>query len=108
MLVAGPRGMGKTRLAAELAAEVHRDCGAVRYASSADAPEAARALLAGAREAPRPTLLVLDDVDRGRGELRDALGELVDDLAGLPALMLATAEDPSARAGAGRRGDADP
>ena len=35
VLIAGGRGMGKTRLAAELAGEVHRDRGVVRYASGA-------------------------------------------------------------------------
>jgi WD40 repeat protein/DNA-binding SARP family transcriptional activator len=94
VLVAGPGGMGKTRLAAELAGEVHRDGGAVHYASGGDSPDAAHALPAGVRGARRPTLLVVDDVDRGGGELRNALRELVDGLAGLPVLVLATAEEP--------------
>ena len=99
MLVAGARGIGKTRLAAEVAREVHRDRGAVLYASGAGAPETALAALAGARVARRPTLLVLDDVDRAGEEVRAALGELVDALPALPVLVLAAAEDAGPVAG---------
>jgi Bacterial transcriptional activator domain len=45
VLVVGPGGMGTTRLAAELAGEVHRDRGVVHYVSGADSPDAAHALL---------------------------------------------------------------
>ena len=67
-LVVGERGIGKTRLAAELAAELHRDRATVLYASGAGAPETARAVLASARAARRPTLVVIDDVDRAGDE----------------------------------------
>jgi len=99
VLVAGPRGMGKTRLAAELAGEVHRDRGAVLYASGAGAPETTLAALASARVARRPTLLVLDDVDRAGEEVGAALGELVGALAARPVLVLATTEDAGLPAG---------
>ena len=52
-----------------------------------------------ARVARRPTLLVLDDVDRAGAEVRTALGELVGGLAALPVLVLATAEDAGLAAG---------
>jgi transcriptional activator/AAA ATPase-like protein len=94
VLIAGPGGMGKTRLAAELAGDVNRDRGAVLSASGAGVPETALEVLAGARVARRPTLLVLDDVDRAGREVWTALGELVGALAGLPVLVVATAEDP--------------
>ena len=81
--------------------EVHRDRGAVLYASGAGAPEAALAALASARVARRPTLLVLDDVDRAGEEAWTALGELVDGLAALPVLVVATAEDAGLAAGLG-------
>jgi WD40 repeat protein/DNA-binding SARP family transcriptional activator len=93
VLVVGARGMGKTRLAAELGGEVHRDRGAVLYASGAGAPATTLAALASARVARRPTLLVLDDVDRAGEEFRAALGELVDGLATLPVLVVAMTED---------------
>ena len=93
VLVAGARGIGKTRLAAELAREVQRDGGTVRYVSCAGPPDAMGAALAHARGARRPTLLVVDDLDRAGEEIRAALGEL--GLAALPVLVLATAADPA-------------
>ena len=93
VLVAGARGIGKTRLAAELAAEVHRDGAALLYASGAGAPGAARAAFERAAAARRPTLLVLDDLDRAGDEVRAALGQLVDGLAALPLLVVAIAEE---------------
>jgi DNA-binding SARP family transcriptional activator/WD40 repeat protein len=93
VLVAGAQGMGKTRLAAELAGDLRRDGGEVLYLSGASEPAAARAALAHARGSRRPTLLVFDDIDRAGEEQLGALGELVEQLAGLPVLVLATAED---------------
>ena len=63
VLVAGAQGIGKTRLAAELAAEVHREGGEVLYAAGADALERA---VAAVRAARRPTLFVLDDLPGSR------------------------------------------
>jgi WD40 repeat protein/DNA-binding SARP family transcriptional activator len=91
VIMAG-RGMGKTRLAAELAAEVHRGRGAVRYASGAGAPEAARAALTDATSARRPTLLVLDDADQAPDDVRTALDDVARVVADLPVLVLATVE----------------
>jgi WD40 repeat protein/DNA-binding SARP family transcriptional activator len=95
VLVLGARGMGKTRLSAELAAEVLRAHGEVRYASGAGPPEVARGVLADALEAGRSTLVVLDDVDVADRELLAEVGEFVDRLAALPVLVLATAESPA-------------
>ncbi|MEP6954652.1 MAG: BTAD domain-containing putative transcriptional regulator [Solirubrobacteraceae bacterium] len=93
VLVVGGPGMGKTRLTAELAGEVHRDRGAVLYASGAGAPETALASLASARVAQRPTLLVLDDVDRAGEEVWAALGDLGGGLAALPVLVVAASQE---------------
>jgi WD40 repeat protein/DNA-binding SARP family transcriptional activator len=93
VLVAGIPGMGKTRLIAELAAEVHRDRAVVLYASGAGPPASAETALDAARAAQRPTLLVIDDIDRAGEALRAAIAGLGDRLATLPLLILATAED---------------
>src|SRR5215212_335713 len=98
VLVTGLRGIGKTRLAAALAREVHRDRGAVLYASGAGAPDAALAALARAGAAMRPTLLVLDDVDRADEAVLAALDELARRAPGLPVLVLAAAEEAQIRA----------
>jgi WD40 repeat protein/DNA-binding SARP family transcriptional activator len=98
VLVTGPRGIGKTRLAAALAGEVHRDRATVLHASGAGAPDAALAALTRAGAASRPTLLVLDDVDRVGEAVLGALDELAGRLAALPVLVLATAEDARLRA----------
>ncbi len=95
VLVVGARGMGKTRLAAELAGEVHRDRAIVLHASGAGDPAAGRAAISRAARARRPTLLVVDDVDRAGEEVGAALRGLVDGLEALPVLVLATAQaDP--------------
>ena len=69
VLIAGERGVGKTRLAAELAAEVLREGGAVLYVSASGSRAALSERLAAARSAGRATLLVLDDVGRATGGL---------------------------------------
>ena len=92
VLVLGARGMGKTRLAAELAGEVHRDRAIVLHASGAGDPGAGRAAISRAARARRPTLLVVDDLDRAGDEVGAALRELVEGLGALPVLVLATAQ----------------
>ena len=70
--LAGAYGMGKTRLAAELAAEVHRD-GAHGALRGRDRPGRGRA--GGDRahaRGRRPALLVVDDADRAPVEVRRA------------------------------------
>src|SRR3954452_6305240 len=57
-VLAGPAGIGKTRLAAELAAEVQAKGGRVVYASGAAAADAAREEIGSAR---RPILLVAEE-----------------------------------------------
>jgi WD40 repeat protein len=71
----------------------------VLYASGAGAPERALEVLADARVARRPTLLVLDDVDHAGDEVWAALGELVGTLAALPVLVATTAENAGLPAG---------
>ena len=61
VVLAGVGGIGKTRLAAELAAEVHRDGGLVLYASGAGSPRPRARSSSRRGSARRPTLLVVDD-----------------------------------------------
>jgi WD40 repeat protein len=97
--VAGGHGMGKTRLAAELASEAHRDGATVLYVRGARTPEAAPAAIAAAREAIGPTLLVLEDALDAGGDVRSALGRIAGELRSVAALMLVTGRDATALAG---------
>ena len=90
----GANGMGKTRLAAEIAGEAHREGASVLYAAGTGPPEAALAAIARTRETRRPALLVIDDADRAPADVRIALRDL--DLAVVPALVLATGQEAPA------------
>ena len=90
VVVTGEPGIGKTRLAAELAREVHRGGATVRYATGRERSEVV-ATLRHVREAPRPTFLVVDDADAGGGAIGE-LREFAPKLAAAPVLALATAE----------------
>jgi DNA-binding SARP family transcriptional activator/WD40 repeat protein len=80
-VITGPRGSGRTRLAAELAAQARRE--GARVAVGADA-------LAGIASSRRRTLLVLEDVAPAQAM---ELARLPDELAATPALVVATAID---------------
>ena len=94
LLVAGAPGIGKTRLAAELAAEVQRDGAQVLYASGAGSPQAARRVIEHARCARGPALLVVDDIDHAPGEVTAELQRVR--VGDRPLLVLTTAEDAPA------------
>jgi len=94
----GTYGMGKTRLAAELAGDAHREGAAVLYTPRDRPAEAALAILARARGTRRPSLIVVDDVDRAPAEVRAALRRLVPALDRVPALVLATGTQAAALA----------
>jgi DNA-binding SARP family transcriptional activator len=96
--VLGADGMGKTRLAAELAADVYRAGGGVRYVSGGGPLADVLAVLAEVREAARATLVVVDDAEQGGAEVATALARLVRTLAGLPVLVLVTGRDADALA----------
>jgi WD40 repeat protein/DNA-binding SARP family transcriptional activator len=91
--VAGGYGMGKTRLAAELAGEAHREGATVVYVAGAGSVEAALAALGRARAARDRALLVLDDADRTTAAVRGAALELA-----ASAFVLATGQEPAALA----------
>jgi len=88
--LAGRRGAGKTRLAAQIAGRAHAAQDAVIYASGSGCPDPLRSALRRAREASRATLLVIDDADRAEGAVLDGLCELAS-IGGL--LILITGEE---------------
>ena len=100
----GRNGIGRSRLAAELAGDVHRHGATVFYAAGAGPPADALGVLRGAREAGRPTLLVVDDVDRAGDEVLAELADLTRVLPTLPMLALATGERVDAITPAGGDG----
>jgi YVTN family beta-propeller protein len=76
-VVSGPEGIGKTRLAAEVAALAARDRAPVLYASRVGTHHGARSAIAAARDLDGPALLVLDDLEGVDPSDLEALGDLV-------------------------------
>jgi WD40 repeat protein/DNA-binding SARP family transcriptional activator len=87
--IAGAPGIGKTRLVAELADEVHRRGAGVLFASGKERGSAFLGTLARVREAMRPTLLVLDDADQTAGEVSRAITDWRGEGERVPVLVLA-------------------
>jgi WD40 repeat protein/class 3 adenylate cyclase len=97
LFVSGQAQIGKTRLAGEIAAHVHADGGAIRYAGPGGAATAmALSAIRGAREASTPTLLVLDDVDVAGLQVVEELEASLEALSGLPVLVLGLLRDGAA------------
>ncbi|HEV8251459.1 MAG TPA: protein kinase, partial [Gaiellaceae bacterium] len=89
-VVVGPRGIGKTHLAAALAREVAAEGALVSYARCVGRSESARAALAELGSTAQPTLLVLDDLDAADESLFQEVARTDGSLEGVPALVLAT------------------
>jgi WD40 repeat protein/DNA-binding SARP family transcriptional activator len=94
----GAYGMGKSRVAAEIAGEAHREGATVLYVAGTGPPEAALAGLSRARVMQRRTLVVVDDADRAPAEVRAELRSLAAALGHAPALVLATGQEAAALA----------
>jgi DNA-binding SARP family transcriptional activator len=88
----GRRGIGRSRLAAELAADAHRGGATVLYAAGSGPPDAALSALESASGAPCPTLLIVDDADLADEEVLARLADLTGVLHTKPVLALATGE----------------
>jgi WD40 repeat protein/DNA-binding SARP family transcriptional activator len=104
VVMTGTRGIGRSRLSAELATDAHRGGATVLYAAGAGPPDAALAALDCAREATSPTLLVFDDADRAGENVLAKLGDLTHVLPSMPVLALATGEHAEAFAPTGADG----
>jgi WD40 repeat protein/DNA-binding SARP family transcriptional activator/energy-coupling factor transporter ATP-binding protein EcfA2 len=89
----GPRGAGKTRLAAELARTAHRSGVTVLHCSGDGPADSILVALRRVREAARPTLLVIDDADRAGEGVQAEVGRLAPLLAGASALVVAIAAE---------------
>jgi WD40 repeat protein len=89
VVVRGEHGIGKTRLAAELAVEEHAAGAVVLYADGGADPDGASDVVSKARDETRPTLLVVEDADRAPRSVRVELEALAGGGSGTPLLVLA-------------------
>ncbi len=95
-LVSGRAGIGKTRLVAELAAELHQSGATVLYAAGSGAPEAALDAVRRAGESERPTLLVVDDAGDAPPAVLEAAAALAPKPREVPLLILGLHRDERA------------
>lgn len=86
VFICGPTGIGKTRLASELARRVLRDGAAVVYSSAS--ADSARSALRRVTESAGPTLFVLDHLDAATDETLHTVSELAEELADRPVLLV--------------------
>jgi hypothetical protein len=90
VVVAGEHGIGKTRLVAELAGEVHRaGCSVLYAAAGAAGTDALVAAMSRARDAAGPSLVVVDGCDAHELELTE-LPDLGRELSSRPVLATVT------------------
>jgi WD40 repeat protein/class 3 adenylate cyclase len=98
VFLAGPSGIGKTRLAAELAREVSSQGADVLYAGCAGPAEAAEEVLRQGRSRAGPLLLVADDLDVAGGTILSFAGRLIQGLEGRSVLIVGTLRSDRSRA----------
>jgi class 3 adenylate cyclase/WD40 repeat protein len=95
MALVGPAGIGKTRLAAEVAALAAEDGARVIYAGCAESDDASVAAIVASAVGDR-CLLVVDDADQAGPKTLDAFAQLSDALQGQPLLVVVTYQDQQA------------
>jgi WD40 repeat protein/DNA-binding SARP family transcriptional activator len=96
LIAAGPRGSGKTRIAAELAGDVNSRGDAVIHVGASTPAPTALGVLRALPATARPTLLVFDDADRAAADVLGELARAALGLARLPVLVLVCCGDPDA------------
>jgi hypothetical protein len=89
-VISGPRGIGKTRLIAELAREVRSEGADVRYVSCVGGGDLAASALGEAAMVTTPVLLILDDLDAADEQLLEAVRHAGDELKSASTLVLVT------------------
>src|SRR5207247_8783441 len=90
LVVSGPTGMGKTRLAAEIASHVQTDGGTLRYAGAGGTAIAdTLAAIEIGRTATSPTFVILDDLDAVSEQAASALAQALDGIQRRPAMVFA-------------------
>ena len=92
-LLTGSPGIGRTRLAAEVAALAARDGSQVVYASGRDGPTAVSAAIDAAVAASSPNLLVLDDLGQNAVDVGPVLERLRGGIAGRFGLTVLISDD---------------
>ena len=92
VLLHGPSGVGKTRLVAELARELHSHRARVFYVGGAG-PEAGTKLQE-ARRTVGPALIFVDDLDRAPAEIVKDAGEVAEAARSSLLIVLAYCDDP--------------
>ncbi|MEA2131141.1 MAG: hypothetical protein QOJ85_4032 [Solirubrobacteraceae bacterium] len=92
--LSGAHGIGKGRLVADLARTVNHPGVAVLHATAEGPADGIVAALHRARDATRPMLVVVDDVDRRDAAFHDELTGLAPQLAAAPVLVVVCTRDP--------------
>ena len=90
----GEPGIGKSRLAAELADHALGEGATVRYATANDPPDVVHGVLKRVPDSTNPTLLVVDHIDEASQGVRDDLEEAALAAAASPVLVLALGDEP--------------
>ena len=90
--ITGPMGIGKTRIAAELAHIARADGSMVLYASAANRDDPA-SVLAEADTSDGPLLLIVDDLERASGPTLDTVVALSSSLGGRASMLIGAFRD---------------